>query len=182
MLQINIRTQPINLEYNLQNAQLNLKSIPPKLLMETIPPKLEIRQPQGQLTIDQTPCRYSIGLKNNTDFAHDNVQLGRQALLEGIARRAAEGNRLAQIQNKTNAIADIATDSTRKSTPSLTWAHIKSPIITYQASPVEFNVIKGRVNYNLQRGTIQKDYQPGKVDIEVKQYSSIEFSIVDLEV
>lgn len=182
MLQINISTQPIRLSYTTKNAQSNLQSTPPTVQMETTPATLEIHQPQGELTIDMTPCRYSIGIKNNADFARDNAALGRQTAMKAIARIVDEGNQLAQIENKSNAIADIAAYSTRSEVPSVTLAHIDSPDIHYQANPVQFNPTAGKVNFTVQPGTVQGDYQPGSVDIRVTQYPSIEISTVDVKV
>src|SRR5665648_1252971 len=107
MLQINISTQPIRLDYNVQNAKLNLQSTPAKLQMETMAATLEIHQPRGELTIDTTPCRYSIGLKNNADFARDNAALGKQAVMNAIARITQEGTQYARIESNYNDFADI---------------------------------------------------------------------------
>ena len=182
MLQININTQPIRLEYNIQNAKLNLQSTPSKVQMETTLATVEIRQPQGELTIDQTPCRYSIGLKNIADFARNNAILGRQTAMDTIARIAQEGDQLARIERKTNAIADIAANSTVSEVPDITYAHIALPDIHYQANPVQFNPTDGKVDLTLHHGTVQGNYQPGSVDIQITQYPSIEISTVDVKV
>lgn len=182
MLRLNISTQPIRLSYTTQNAQANLQTTRPKLQMETTPATLEIRQPRGELTIDMTPCRYSIGLKNNADFARDNASLGKQTANKAIARIVDEGNQLAQIEDKSNALADIAAYSTHSEVPGVTWAHIDGPEIHYQANPVQFNPTAGKVNITVQPGTVQGDYQPGSVDIRVSQYPSIEISTVDVKV
>lgn len=182
MLRINIHTQPIRLEYNLQNAKLNLQAIPPKLEMETIPPRLEIRQPRGELTIDNTAYRYSIGLKNIADFASDNAELGRQTAMETIARIVDEGNQMAQIEINYNPIGEMAFEAGIQDAPDLTLATTASPEIRYQANPPEINVIDGKVNYSLQRGRVDGEYVPGSVDIRVIQYPSVEYSIIDVKV
>lgn len=182
MLQINISTQPIRLDYQSQNAKLNLQTTPPLLDIQTTPAIMEIQQPHGVLTIDGTPFRYSIGLKNNADFARDNASDARQAVIEGISRVVEEGRRLTQIENKSNAIAEIAAQSDVSELPDITWAHVDAPIIHYEASPVQLNPIAGRVNYNLKPGTVQGDYQRGSVNIQVIQYPRIEMSVVDVQV
>ncbi|MHB8125588.1 MAG: DUF6470 family protein [Desulfitobacteriaceae bacterium] len=182
MLQINISTRPIRLDYTIQNAHLNLQSTRSTVQMETSPTSLEIRQPRGELTIDQTPCRYSIGLKNNMDFVRDNAALGRQTAMDTIARIAEEGDQLARIESKSNALADIAANSTLSEVPDITWAPIALPNINYRANPVQFNAIVGKVNFTILPGTIQGNYQPGSVDIRVTQYPSVEMSAVDVKV
>ncbi|HZK84532.1 MAG TPA: DUF6470 family protein [Desulfosporosinus sp.] len=182
MLQINISTQPIRLDYNVQNAKLNLQSTPAKLQVETMAATLEIHQPRGELTIDSTPSRYSIGLKNNADFARDNAALGRQSAMNAIARIAQEGTQYARIESNSNAFADIAANSCISEAPGLTVAHIEAPNIRYEANPVQFNPTAGKVNFTVQPGKIEGDFQSGKVDIRVTQYPSIQFSTVDVKV
>lgn len=170
MLQINISTQPIRLDYNVQNAKLNLQSTPAKLQVETMAATLEIHQPRGELTIDSYPSRYSIGLKNNIDFARDNAELGRQTVMNAIARIAQEGTQYARIESGSDAFADIAANSSFSEAPGITLAHIEAPDIRYQANPVQFNSTAGKVNFTVQPGTVEGDYQPGSVDIRVTQY------------
>ncbi|HWQ43950.1 MAG TPA: DUF6470 family protein [Desulfosporosinus sp.] len=182
MLQINISTQPIRLDYTIKNAQLNLQSPPPKVQTETTAATLEIRQPRGELTIDNTPCRYSIGLKNNADFARDNAALGKQTVMNAIARIAQEGTQYARIESNSNAFADIAANSSISEVPGITLAHIDAPDIRYQANPVQFNVTLGKINGTILPSPVQGDFQPGSLDIRVTQYPSIEFSTVDVKV
>lgn len=182
MLQINITTRPLQLEYTIKKAQLNLQTTPALLHMQTTPPLLEIYQPPGELIIDSTPSRYSIGIKNNTDFSRDNAEFAKQTVMNTIARIAQEGQILAAIENKTNAIAKIAANSTLSETPAITLAPIEAPHISYQANPVQFNLIPGKVNFNFQPGTVQGDYQPGSIGFRVTQYPSITMSTVDVKI
>lgn len=182
MLQIRINSNPTQLAYNIQNAQLNLQTTPSKVMIKTVPPSLEISQPRGELMIDNTPFYYSIGLKNISDFAQDNAAHARQALINTIARTVAEGNRLAQISNPSNAIAENATQATISKPVEITWAHLAAPNIQYKANPAQIEVSRGKVNYNSQPGTVNGDYQPGKVAIRVMQYPSIELTTVDVKV
>ena len=182
MLQINISTQPIRLDYNVQNAKLNLQSTPAKLQVETMAATLEIHQPRGELTIDSTTSRYSIGLKNNGDFARDNAALGKQSVVNAVSRIVQEGNQYARIESKSDAFADIAANSSFSEVPGITLARIDAPNIQYQANPVQFNPTAGKVDITVQPGTVQGDYQPGSVGFRVTQYPSITISTVDVKV
>lgn len=182
MLRINIATQPTRLDYTINNAKMNLQTSLPKVQLETTPATVEIRQPQGELTIDSYPCRYSIGQRNVSDLAQDIATRGKQTAMGAIARIAQEGDQLARIQIKSNAIADIAASSTVSEVPDITYAYIALPDIHYQANPVQLNPKDGKVDLNLQRGTVQGNYQRGRVDIQVSQYPSIEISTVDVKV
>lgn len=182
MLQINIQTQPIRLNYNIENAQLNLQTTPPKLEMETTAATLEIRQPRGELTIDQTDYRYSIGLKTIADFAQDNAELGKQALREVVARIIDEGDQMAKIEVDYNPIGEAAFEANVQDAPGFVWARTAPPEIRYQAKPAEINVIDGKVSYSLQRGRVDGEYVPGRVDIRVLQYPGIQYSTIDVKV
>lgn len=182
MLQININTQPIRLDYNTQNARLNLQSTQVKVQTELVPATLEIRQPRGELTVDSTPCRYSMGLKNIADFARDNAALGRQSAMGAIARIVDEGNQMAQIEYRSNAIVNIASNSNISQAPEVVLGHIASPNVQYQVNRPQIDVTVGKVNTTVQPGSVQGDYQPGRVDIRVTQYPSIEISTVDVKV
>lgn len=182
MLQININTQPIRLDYSTQNAKLSLQSTPTKVQMESVAATLEIRQPRGELTIDHTPCRYSIGLKNIADFARDNAALGRQTAMNTIAQIAQDGNQMARIQNKSNAIYNIVSNAMITQVPEVVLARISLPNIQYQANPVQMNATVGKVDFSVLHGDVEGDYQPGGVDIRVTQYPSVELSTVDVKV
>lgn len=58
--------------------------------------------------IDQSACFAEAGLKNALELSRENAELGRQAVLEGTARRAEEGDMLANIEAGFSAIAEIA--------------------------------------------------------------------------
>ncbi|MGE4271290.1 MAG: DUF6470 family protein [Desulfitobacterium sp.] len=182
MLRLNITSHPIRLEYSIRNAQLNLKTTRPMLEMETTPPSLEISQPRGKLTIDSTDYYHSIGHKTMTALSQENFDRGKQAALEAIAATVAEGNRLAQITNPSNAFADLAFESRFAQKGELSWEPIAAPSIRYEVSPVQIEAIRGKVNYNLVRGTVNGEYVPGKVDFQVTQYPRVEISTVDIKV
>lgn len=181
MLQLSIRSYPIRLAYNLQNARLDRETHLPRLEMESVPPRLQIRQPPGQLTIDSTGYYHSIGLKTWTALSRENYQRGRQAALEGIAAIVEKGNRLAQISSPTNPIADMARESCFDDKGQLSFEPIVAPSLHYEASPAQIRVIPGQVSYHLVRGRIDADYRAGKVDIRVTQYPRLDISVIDVE-
>lgn len=175
MLCLNIRQQNAQISINTTRPVLHLHTTLPQVEMSTEPAKLEIHQAQGQLEIDQTPCRYSIGLKNFHDMARDIAQEGRQAVLDGIARIAEEGDRMAHIENKEDAIVNIARDSSLAQPLDITIAHIDAPIINYHPAPVQFHAIFGKLDITLNRGRVDSDLQRGTVDISIARYQSIRF-------
>ena len=182
MLQLRMQSHPIRLEYSIQNAQLQRNTTLPKMEMETIPVRLEIRQPWGELTIDSTAFYNSIGKKTISALSRDHAQAGKQAALEAIATIVDNGNSLALIQNPGNIIADLAFESQLEKTGELSWEPIAKPEISYKASPVQIEVIPGKVNYTPHNAIIDSKYVPGKVDIQVSQYPRLEISVIDVKV
>ncbi|MBC8015444.1 MAG: hypothetical protein H7X79_06835 [Sporomusaceae bacterium] len=173
MLILNVATQPIRTEYAIQKSVLNLQTTIPKIEISTEAATLDIRQSLGQLEIDATPCRYARGIKNLADFSRDNAQAGRDAAMEAIGRTAEEGNRLARIESGENAIANMAADTNTVPIPEVVLAHVPLPDISYTPNTPKIEVIDGKLDINFERGTVQGDFQPGAVNINVAQYPSI---------
>jgi hypothetical protein len=170
---LNVATQPISMEFETQNTALDLNIVPPQLQLDTEAAKLEIRQPKGTLEIDGTPFRYSYGIKNWQSFSRDNAQDSRNAGLQAIAEIAQEGDRMALIESKEEAVVAIAAQTNFPEMRELTWAPLEKPDIHYTLNRPQTNFIPGKFDLNLQRGSVQNNYQPGKVDISITQYPSI---------
>ncbi len=175
MLFLNIATQPAKIHIQTTPPQIQLKTTRPALIMDTEPAIVEIRSPKGKLEIDQTPCRYSYGIKNNTDFSRDNAQTGYQAALEAIARIAQEGDRMAAIESHEDAIINMAIEANIAEPLDVTLARIANPDIRYTPQPVEYNPTPGKLNIQVEMGTVDNQLQRGKVDITVADYGSVKF-------
>ncbi len=173
MLILNVATQPIKTEYTTQKASLDSQTTLPKIQIDTQAAKLEIRQPEGKLEIDQTPCRYALGIKNMQDFSRDNAQEGRNSAIEAIGRIVDEGNRLGSIESGENAVVEIAADTNSPPPGELTLAYIPLPDIHFTRNPPQIHATEGKLDINLQRGNVEGDFTPGKVGVNVTQYPSI---------
>lgn len=170
---LNVATDPIKIEMNSQNASLNLHTIAPQIKLETEAARLEIRQPKGDLQIDSTAFRSSYGIKGLQAFVQDKSQEAKSIGLERIAEIVEEGNRMGQIGSGENAIVEIAIDSSDSSAGELTWAPLAKPEIHYRANHPQIKYVDGKFDLKLERGHVQSDFQPGKVNISVAQYPSL---------
>lgn len=173
MLRLQMESQPLKYELSIQPAQMQLRTRRAELQIKPEPATVEISSPRGELHIDQAPCRYSLGIKNYTDFSRDFAREGKQAVLEGISRIAQEGTRLASIEKGGNPIAEIAKEATRPQPRTVTMVPIQPPIISYKAKPVEYNPSRGQLRFSVIPGAVSNDFQPGKVDIQILQYPSV---------
>ncbi|KYZ76485.1 hypothetical protein AXX12_08615 [Anaerosporomusa subterranea] len=174
MLRLNISTQPTVLSASIQEPQINLRTTLPTVQLDTEAATLEISSPKGELSIDQTPCRYSLGIKNMSDFVRDFAQEGKNAVLAGIARMANEGDQLADISKYGgDPIVSLAIAHSTPAKGELTLGWIENPIISYQPKAVTFKATDPQVNLELKRGTVENNFQWGTVSFQVTQYPKI---------
>jgi len=173
MLRLRMETQPLRYEINNQPAKLQLQTKQAELHMETQAATVEITPPRGTLTIDHTPWRYSLGLKNNSDLVRDAANAGKQSALEAVARIAQEGRRLSQIENGGNPIADMAREATQPPRANLSLQWLQPPSITYDLQPVRFNPQPGHVRYTVIPGSVSNQTQPGSITVQITQYPSL---------
>lgn len=127
-------TQPVQ---DIQQPKADLKIEQPKadLNIETIP---------GKLTIDQSQARADMDLKSIGRRIEEFAQRGYQDWLDGIARRAQDGDQMMKIENGGHPIADLAE------------ANSQNPIY-------DFNI-----GWVPSHGSVKINYTPAKVNIDIK--------------
>lgn len=171
-----------------------------KIGIQTNNAALSIRQPCGQqslehrdvrmfvereptvVQIDQSACFAEAGLKNALELSRENAEMGRMAVLEGIARRADEGNMLAGIETGVSAIAEIAAQNL-DTAKDFTIAFIPQsrPTINITGSfYLRWEI--GGVDANYQPRYPEIEYTPGNVGIYLRQQGDIEIHYVDEKV
>jgi len=173
MLSINIATQPIKMQFKSQNATLDQSITRAQLIDQSEGATLEIHQPNGELEIDQTPCRYAYGIKDMPTLVREYAQAGMNSAITGIGRIAEEGERLGSIESGQNAVAAIAADSTVSAPVEITFAYVPLPNIRYTPHAPQISVKDGKVNGHYQPGSVQGDFRPSQINIMVGQYPSI---------
>ncbi|MCP1143737.1 DUF6470 family protein [Ureibacillus endophyticus] len=167
------------------HAQIGLDIQKPVQQIEQPQANLDLQQPQAKmsiqttkskLTIDSYDARESMDYKTSMSRTREIAQQSQQELLEGIARRAQEGQELMQIENGGNPIVEHAKRSGRQPYSSLNIKFIP------QAGTVKVNFEPGTVDIQIEpqkvinNSTINKpihQYTPGKVMVEMLQYPSL---------
>ncbi|SHF89223.1 DUF6470 family protein [Ornithinibacillus halophilus] len=183
----------------MQTPQIQIRSQFAQIQMQTLPSRQEIQQPKAQLsieqpkadlsisripsklTIDQTQAWEDMGLmhvfRSNEIFA----QNGRQGLLEGISRRAQQGDELMRIENGGNPIVSQANangyDSMKQIGIKFIPSH-NSVKISYQPTEVQIDVKQNEPNITVQPQKPIHNYEPGSIDISMKQYAELEIDFV----
>lgn len=170
---IGIDRIPGSMEMRTQNARLEMTHKEAKVNIESELPKV---------IIDQYECFAECGLKNSRDLNEEINQRAYQQLMEYIGGTAEDGDMLAAIHNKGNAVAQIAQ---RKSIVEHEFGMVTMPTsrprievtgsLSFNPEPngqgihngVEGTYTPGKVDYN---------YTPTQIKISMRQYNSISFN------
>jgi hypothetical protein len=149
---IGINTTPTKLKISQPRADIEMHTKQAMVIMKTEP---------IQIKIDQSQCFNEAGLKNNEAFTEDIVQRAAQAVLDGMARSSTEGDYMANIENKSNAIAEIAADN------SITTYDFNVDFIPKSRPKIEF--VGGNVDIQVDEGYVDLKVTPNKpiIDVEV---------------
>ncbi|WP_164668083.1 DUF6470 family protein [Virgibacillus doumboii] len=175
-----------------QMAKIQIQQQSGKQQIQQPEAKLSIRQPEADLTINTTPSKLDI----NQTQAWEDMNLmhvfklidkfaneGRQGAMEGIARRAQEGQQLMKIENKGNPIVSQAVSNAFDQKKQLGIKFIPSTFAVktnYQPSEVQIEV---KVNEPVIDAKPQKpiiSYTPGGVTTSIKQYQDLQIDFVHL--
>jgi len=162
-------------------AQLDIQSPKADLSIEQPKAELQIERTPSQISIDQTQAWNNLNLKSAFVRISDAADAGRQAVLEGIARRASEGDELMQIENKgSNPIANQAAQD----------SEVQISYDTGSVPPFEAVKISGRpgqlnINWQTHQPVIQTTshspemtFHPGQLNIYMDQYPSLSIDVV----
>jgi len=174
-LQIGLNIQKPVQEIEQPKAELNLRQEPAIL---------DIRQPLGELTIDSTRARQSIGIRTPMEFSDYNANFGKQKAMEAIAKINEDGDRLAAIDKGGNPIADIAAEGFfTATTPDIPPASNDEGVdVSYQARHAEINVETRGKTMDPQLNPPILKYTPGKVEGYVRQWNRLDISVMGLNV
>jgi hypothetical protein len=181
-----IRLQSTNAQINIQTqrGQLEIQQPPAELSIQQPKAEMQIERTPSRLTIDQTKAREDVDLKSVFKRTTEAAQWGRQAILEGTARRIKEGEQLMRIENGGNSISEIA--KRKRFLPEhefgLGWIPSEGSV------KVDYDPAKVNINWKGNRPIIESqinkpiiNYTPGKVDINMKQYQSLKVDFDNLK-
>ncbi len=160
-------------------GQLSIEQKPAQMEITSKPAQLQGGGEAFRVEINQYPCWAEVGLKNSTDLLREFAQRGHADALEGIGRRAAEGDQLASIETKVDAIVAIATNV-------LLPPPDEFNIALMPTSRPEINFVGGKkltiepipVDIKVTPQGAKIDFNPGKVDIYLKQKPEFSFEFV----
>ncbi|MCI2253003.1 DUF6470 family protein [Domibacillus sp. PGB-M46] len=178
------------IQINQTRAQIQISSTPGRQTIQQAQATVELSQPRpevklsitpGRLSIDQTEAWADMDRKNIFRRTREEAAEGRQKAAEGIARRAAEGRELAAIEKDGNPIVSQAMrNTTRNYQTGIAWIPSPGSVkFHYQPGTVKADVNVQPIVNNSHANKTTVTYQPGGVNIQLKQKSSIDFKAVD---
>jgi hypothetical protein len=172
---IQIRTQPIRI--GMETTPHRFTFDQPRGIQEIRQPRpeLTIEQPRGDLQIDQTQAWDALGYTHYSVLMDRIVSEARRIFLEGIAKKAEQGDRLAAIHQGGNPVADIAWEQYNQEAPMslLGEARYDNVEIRYTAQwpNIDVNLRPPELNYTPVRPHYQ--FTRGQLNIYVLQYPSV---------
>lgn len=180
MLQITSQNARIGIETN--NARLDFGPKRGRLEINTQKAQLEIEQARPQVVIDQTMPFAEAGRKTLSMFMQEYADLGRQYLMQGIARRAQEGDMLARppygntivqiVLSKLHQPVDYTIGTIPRSKPEIDFVNMEG-YMSYQPAFVQTNYVIEDNQFN---------YTPGGVNVYMERYHDLEISFIDTKV
>lgn len=161
------------------NAKMQIRQPKADFEIEKKSAKLEMKTDQLKVTIDQQQCFNETGLMDYMTLTEYNADLGRQGVAQGIDRIVSEGNLLAAIENKIDAIAEIALNNTE---PKLDYnfdlTPKSRPKIGYTGGTVDIRVEDGYVTVHSKPNKPIIEVQNGKVEITLLQHPKLEIKFI----
>lgn len=180
MLQINSQRAILGIETN--NAKIEYTNPKGSWDMRTVKAQMEVSPGWAQVRIDQTIPFAEAGRKTLSMLVADYADLGKQAIYEGTARRAQEGDLMARPPYgdaiKRIAISNLPTRADfnikfiPQSRPEIDFVNLEKEI-SWQIGGSERTFHKGKGDFN---------YQAGGVNVYMEQYNSIDIQFIDTKV
>lgn len=175
-----------------QMAHISIQQVNGKQSIEQPRASMSIQQPKADMTINRTPSKLQIDqtqawedmnlmhiFKRIEKFANE----GMQGAKEGTARRVSQGDALMRIEDKGNPIASQAIQNGFDHMKRLGIKFIPSMSavkINYQPSEVSIDVQVNKPIIKAEQNKPVIQYNPGNVEIAMKNYQSLEIDFVNL--
>lgn len=141
---------------------------------------LEISTTRPKLSLDTTEARAAIDLKSIRRRIEEYAEQGKQAALDGIGRRAQEGQQLLQIENGGNMIAELAKQNVTPPPAQLALGFIgnKSGVqMSIEPGTTDIRFTPQKAVNNVQVNKPIHEYTPGKVTGQMNPYPTIQIDV-----
>lgn len=181
--QIRLESQPAMIQMNSKIATQSIEQPTAGLDIQQPPAELHIERTPAKFTVDQSQAWADMDLKPISKRNEEFAQNGYQDWLDGIARRAEEGDRMMRIEEHGNPIPSIAKENSMLPTYEFNFGLVPSPFSVktyYEPSKldIQWDTKKPTINVKVNKPIIE--YNPGHVDVSMKQYQSLKIDFTNL--
>lgn len=169
---IGITTRLASTSIEQPQAELNIKQPPAKLEIKTTP---------GKLTIDQTQAWEDMDLKHIFRRIEEAAGWGKQDVLEGMARRARQGDEMMRIENKGNPLPEQAKQNSERRPFEFNIGFIPSHFsvkTNYEPAQVDIEAEPQKPMIEVTPNKPIMEYTPGEVTIDMLQYPSLSIGVI----
>jgi hypothetical protein len=182
--QIRLESTYAKISINTKQARIEIEQPSADVSIQQPVANMELERTPSRLSIDQTKAREDVDLKSINKRIEEAAHWGHQDVLEGIARRIHEGEELMRIEDRGNPINKQAKQ--HHSLPDHEFGIGWIP----SAGSVQINYDPGKldINWKVNKPIIESkynkpiiNYYPGKVDVNIKQYQSLKIDFDNLK-
>lgn len=178
---VDIRTTDQKVEIHSTSPKLDLHSTNAQVNMEQPAAILEMSSQAAKLQIDQSQAWRDMGLLTPLEAGKQAAQKGMQAVKEGTARRAREGDQMMHIENGGDAIVQIAKSKLdiKPVRSAIKWIPSADAVkSTYIPGNLDIRITPQPVRYDVKIGDVQGNYTPGTVTGTTIQRASVETNVI----
>lgn len=174
--QIQIRQEYARLGIDADLGQWDLKQPRPTFEMKQVPLHYDMNTQKGELHIDQSKAWDALGLGGNLNIMNRIYTEAHNIAMQGIARRAEFGDRLAAIHEGGDPIAENAMERFNEFQEFnyLGPASFDNVDVSYTPSHVDIELIPGRIEINTHPNPPEAEYRRGKLDLYMLNYNKVE--------
>jgi hypothetical protein len=176
LLRLSIRQTSALIGIESPRGQWDIQSKQGQLDISSRPADLQIHQSPGELQIDSSEAVKALALGGPIETGLMLTSQAKERTLEAIGRIAEKGNRMAQITNPRNAVAEFAEQSMEDDPEGLRVAgepaydNVK---LNYTPHPAEINCNPEHPQIEYTPSKPEMTYTPGKVKVYMDKMNSI---------
>ncbi|HLS20572.1 MAG TPA: DUF6470 family protein [Bacillota bacterium] len=181
--QIRMQSQFAKIGMEQQFASLNIQQPKADLKIEQHHAKMSIEAPKGELIIDQSQAWEEANLMSTPRLIEKQGAEGLQAVAEGAARRAEQGDELMKIEQSNNPIYNQALENGFQQQKTLSLKYMPSPF----SVKIDYIPADVHIEFIAQAPTIEAvpnkpiiDFEPSVLNIYMEQYESLDIDYENL--
>lgn len=176
---LRIQQIPIALDFKVNNARYAVDADPAAFRINRQDGGLKISKQPGQLYMDYTAARASMGQKTNAQLVKQFAADGKQAAYEAVGTIAQEGNLMAEYYKGGNPIAQIAAQSMQSDVEVGIGFMPSVPVsIEYRPEELELKYQADQLHFDWRTNQIDSEYSRWNIDYVVKEYPHVNIEYV----